>query len=152
MRRSVVVLLSVLALGGATATAAIIPAPVTPLPKVIVYKSPTCGCCAKWIDYIKAAGFPVEVHDVDDVSEFAAASGVPAALGSCHTALVQGYVIEGHVPADLIQKLLTEKPRLAGLSVPGMVVGSPGMDGTPAHSYDVVSWTRDGKTAVYAKR
>jgi len=152
MRRSLILILSLFALVGATAAAALRPAPIAPLPKVVVYKNPSCGCCSKWIDYIKAAGFPVEVHDVDDVSEFAAASGVPAALGSCHTALVQGYVIEGHVPADLIQKLLTEKPKLAGLSVPGMVVGSPGMDGNPARPYDVVSWTTDGKTAVYAKR
>jgi hypothetical protein len=152
MRRSMVALLSVLALGGATAAAAIRPAPAAPLPKVVVYKSASCGCCSKWVDYIKAAGFPVEVHDVDDIGEIAAASGVPSALGSCHTALVQGYVIEGHVPADLIQKLLTEKPKLAGLSVPGMVVGSPGMDGNPAQKYDVVSWTSAGKTAVYAKR
>jgi hypothetical protein len=118
----------------------------------VVYKNASCGCCSKWIDYLKSAGFPVEVHDVDNVSEFADASGVPSALGSCHTALVEGYVIEGHVPADLIQKLLTEKPKVAGLAVPGMVVGSPGMDGSPAQHYDVVSWTKDGKTAVYAKR
>jgi hypothetical protein len=152
MRKSVIVLLSVFALVGATAAAALRPAPLAPLPKVVVYKNASCGCCSKWIDYLKSAGFPVEVHDVDDVSEFADASGVPSALRSCHTAVVQGYVIEGHVPADLMQKLLTEKPRLAGLSVPGMVVGSPGMDGSPAQHYDVVSWSKDGKTAVYAKR
>jgi hypothetical protein len=152
MRKSLVVLLSVFALAGATAAAALRPAPLTPLPKVVVYKNASCGCCSKWIDYLKSAGFPVEVHDVDNVSEFADASGVPSALGSCHTALVEGYVIEGHVPADLIQKLLTEKPKVAGLAVPGMVLGSPGMDGSPAQHYDVVSWTKDGKTAVYAKR
>jgi len=152
MRRSVIVLLSVCALVGATTAAALRPAPATTLPKIVVYKNASCGCCGKWIDYIKTAGFPVEVHDVDDVSEFAASAGVPSALGSCHTALVQGYVIEGHVPVDLIQKLITEKPKLVGLSVPGMVVGSPGMDGSPVQHYDIVSWTRDGKTAVYAKR
>jgi hypothetical protein len=123
-----------------------------PLPTVTVYKTPTCGCCGKWVEYMKASGFKVVVHDMDDLSEIKAFNGVRPALRSCHTAIVGGYVIEGHVPADLVKKLLTEHPKVAGLAVPGMVTGSPGMEGgTPEH-YDVISWDNQGHTAVYARR
>jgi hypothetical protein len=127
------------------------PAPVA-LPTVIVYKSATCGCCSKWVDHIKAAGFTVEVHDVADVAEYADASGVPVALRSCHTAVVGGYAIEGHVPADLIKRVLAEHPKIAGLAVPGMVTGSPGMEGNRQDPYDVVAWSAGGKTSVFARR
>ncbi|MSR07147.1 MAG: DUF411 domain-containing protein [Gemmatimonadetes bacterium] len=119
---------------------------------VVVYKSPTCGCCAKWVDYMKAQGYQVTVHDMDDVDPIKDQQHVPGDLRSCHTALVGGYVIEGHVPADLIQKLIKEKSTLAGLAVPGMVAGSPGMDGGAKEAYDVVSFDKSGKTGVYAKR
>ena len=119
---------------------------------VTVHKSPTCGCCAKWVDHAKAAGFQTTVHDMADVDPIKDKNGVPGSLRSCHTALVGGYVIEGHVPADLIQKLLKERPAILGLSVPGMVMGSPGMEGAGKEAYDVVSFDKDGKTAVYAKR
>lgn len=121
-------------------------------PVMLIHKSPSCGCCAKWVDHMKAAGFATKVHDMDDVDPIKDQNKVPVALRSCHTALVGGYVIEGHVPADLIQKLMREQSKRAGLAVPGMVTGSPGMEGLTKQAYDVVSFDGDGKTGVYAKR
>jgi hypothetical protein len=120
-------------------------------PVITVYKSPTCGCCGSWVDHVKAAGFAVEVHDVDNLSDIKADAGVPANARSCHTAIVGGYAIEGHVPATTIQRLLKEKPAIAGVAVPGMPVGSPGMEvpGQPADKYDVVAFKADGSTSVY---
>lgn len=123
-----------------------------PLPTVTVYKSPTCGCCGKWIAHLRSAGFTVVAHDMDDVSGMRNSLGVPFRLASCHTARVGNYVIEGHVPADLIEKLLAEHPAIAGLAVPGMVAGSPGMEGQGTEPYDVVAWDRAGKTSTYAHR
>ena len=135
------------------AATALVRAPAAPAgPTVTVYKSPTCGCCGKWIAHLQAAGFTVVAHDTDDVNAVRSSMGVPFRLGSCHTARVGNYVIEGHVPADLITRLLTEHPAIAGLAVPGMVTGSPGMDGPGAQPYDVVAWDRAGKTSVYAHR
>lgn len=122
-------------------------------PVVTVYKSPTCGCCSKWVDHMRANGFTVEVHDMADVTPVKNEVGVPRALRSCHTAVVNGYSLEGHVPADLVHRLLKEKPKnTAGLAVPGMPMGSPGMEGATKDAYDVVAYTADGKTSVYAKR
>ena len=118
-------------------------------PVVTVYKSPSCGCCAKWIDHMRAAGFTVNVHATDDLSEVMSSFGVPSALGSCHTASVGGYVIEGHVPADLVKRLLAEHPAVTGLAVPGMVAGSPGMEQGRAQPYDVIAWDKQGHTKVY---
>ena len=117
-----------------------------------VYKSPTCGCCAKWVDHLKAHRFRVTVHDLPDLTELKAKHGVPDALQSCHTALVAGYVVEGHVPADVIQQLLKERPKVAGLAVPGMPMGSPGMEGARRDRYEVLAFTRAGETRVYARR
>lgn len=121
-------------------------------PLATVYKSPTCGCCAKWVDHLRRHGFRVEVHDTTDLEPIKARHGVPSALQSCHTAIVGDYVIEGHVPADVIQRLLRERPAVAGMAVPGMPMGSPGMEGPYREEYDVVAFTRDGSTHVYAKR
>ncbi|HXI20308.1 MAG TPA: DUF411 domain-containing protein [Gemmatimonadales bacterium] len=121
-------------------------------PVVTVYKSPTCGCCEQWVEHMRAAGFTVKAVDVADVSPYMAELGVPRSLASCHTAIVDGYVIEGHVPADLVHKLLKERPKIAGLAVPGMVTGSPGMEGNRKDPYDVIAFDLKGKTAVYAKR
>jgi hypothetical protein len=120
-------------------------------PVITVYKSPTCGCCKNWVDHVKAAGFTVEVHDLDNLSDIKADAGVPANARSCHTAIVGGYALEGHVPAATIQRLLKEKPAIAGLAVPGMPVGSPGMEvpGHPADKYDIVAFKADGSTSVY---
>ena len=121
---------------------------------VTVYKSPSCGCCQKWVDYLVASGFQVKTVDLEDMSEIKAASGVPRALQTCHTAVVEGYVVEGHVPADALKKLLHDRPKVAGIAVAGMPVGSPGMEvpGTPAQSYDVIAWDKAGKTSVFAKK
>lgn len=99
---------------------------------VTVYKSPTCGCCSEWVKHVRAGGLQVQTHDVGDVSPIRDRYGVPSALASCHTAIVAGYAIEGHVPVTDIKRLLIERPKVIGLAVPGMVVGSPGMEqGTP---------------------
>ena len=146
-RRHAIVLLALPWLFAGAAPAA------EPAPKVVVYKSPTCGCCTKWVEHLQAAGFSVTVHDVQSVEPFKERYGVPRRLASCHTAAVGGYVIEGHVPADLIRKLLAEKPAVKGLAVPGMPVGSPGMEqGNAKEPYDVVSFDENGRTAVYARR
>ena len=121
-------------------------------PVVTVYKSPTCGCCGKWIEHMQANGFEVRAVDLDDLTEVKQASGVPIPLRTCHTAIVGDYVVEGHVPADLVKKMLAEKPNAAGLAVPGMPMGSPGMEGTPKQAYDVLLFQKDGKTSVFAKR
>lgn len=119
-------------------------------PKIVVYKTPTCGCCSKWEDHLKAAGFNVVSKISDDLSPIKAKEGVPSALQSCHTGVVNGYVIEGHVPAASIKKLLAKKPKtVKGLAVPGMPMGSPGMEGPYTEKYDVISFGKDGKTSVF---
>jgi len=124
------------------------------LPTMTVYKSPTCGCCKNWIDHVKAAGFAVEVHDLDDLTEIKDEAGVPDRARSCHTAIVDGYAIEGHVPAETIKRLIKERPKVAGLAVPGMPVGSPGMEvpGQAADKYDIVAFDRSGALTVYERR
>ncbi len=123
------------------------------LPPMTVYKSPTCGCCSQWVEHAEKAGFTVKTIDTNDLATVKRNMGVPARLQSCHTVLVGSYVIEGHVPAADVKRLLTEKTKVRGLAVPGMPVGSPGMEmGSPANydRYDVVSFTADGKQAVFA--
>ncbi|MBA1158846.1 DUF411 domain-containing protein [Microvirga mediterraneensis] len=117
------------------------------LPKVVVTKDPNCGCCGGWVDHLKAAGFPVEVVTTPQVNRVKVRLGVPDDLASCHTAEVGGYVIEGHVPADAIKRLLAEKPQAKGLAVPGMPVGSPGMEvtGVANDTYDVVLFGSSGQ-------
>jgi hypothetical protein len=119
---------------------------------VIVYKSPTCGCCTKWVDHMRDSGFTVFARDTSDLEPIKRRLGVPAGRVSCHTATVRGYTIEGHVPADLIRKLIDEKSRYAGLAVPGMPMGSPGMEGLMKQDYDVLAFDRDGNVEVYARR
>ena len=119
---------------------------------VKVYKDPNCGCCAKWVEHLQENGFKVEVMDMPDLSAVKSKYGVTSELQSCHTAVVGDYAIEGHVPADLIRKMLTEKPAIAGLAVPGMPSGSPGMEGATKERYDVLTFDRAGRTTVYAQR
>jgi hypothetical protein len=118
-----------------------------------IYKTPTCGCCTKWVDYVKAAGFQTVVHDMSEVDEVKDNLGVPQALRSCHTTQVDRYVIEGHVPADDIRRLLDQKLKVAGLAAPGMPASSPGMavPGAPHEPYEVLAFQLDGKTEVYAR-
>ncbi|HEV8237625.1 MAG TPA: DUF411 domain-containing protein [Gemmatimonadaceae bacterium] len=123
--------------------------------RIAVYKSPTCGCCANWVTYMKSNGFTVDAHDVteDMLNQVKATAGVPEPLRSCHVALAGGYAFEGHVPADLVKKVLTEKSKALGLAVPGMPAGSPGMEmGTQKAAFDVMAFDRSGKVWVYAKR
>ena len=118
---------------------------------ITVFKDPDCGCCRNWVEHLRKHGFRVVVHDTSDVSGAKRTGRVPNQLRSCHTAFVNGYVIEGHVPAADIQRLLRENPRVAGIAVAGMPVGSPGMEmGAQADHYDVVAFSRDGKTHPFA--
>lgn len=121
-------------------------------PRVTVYKSPQCGCCAKWVDHLREAGFQVTALDVEDVSPVKREHGITAGIASCHTATVDGYVIEGHVPADVIARLLEERPEVKGLAVPGMPIGSPGMEGPREDPYDILAFDADGRTRVYESR
>ena len=117
---------------------------------VDVYKSPTCKCCAKWVDHMRAHGFTVNTHDVGN-KEVRESAGISTTLGSCHTALVDGYAIEGHVPAQDIKRFLKERPRAIGLTVPGMPHGSPGMEGARSDPYDVLLINKQGDTTVYSR-
>jgi len=117
---------------------------------ITVYHSPTCGCCKKWISYLQANGFTVKSIEQEDLSEIKAELGVTSKLASCHTAVIEGYVIEGHVPVADIQRLLKEKPKLAGLTAPGMPSAGPGMD-MGKDPYDVLAFDASGKTTVWAK-
>ena len=123
-----------------------------PAPVVQVYKSPTCGCCANWVTHLQKAGFTTRVTETDDVASIKAQRGVPARAQSCHTAVVDGYVLEGHVPAADVQRLLRERPAVAGLAVPGMPIGSPGMEvpGQRPQAYDVLAFDKQGQMRVYA--
>jgi hypothetical protein len=122
-------------------------------PFVEVWKSPTCGCCKDWIKHLEANGFKVRTIEVQSTAPMRAKLGMPELYGSCHTALVNGYVLEGHVPASDIRRLLAEKPRALGLAVPGMPVGSPGMDGPEyggrKDAFDVLLIGRDGSATGY---
>jgi len=122
-----------------------------PQPVIEVYKSATCGCCTHWIEHLQANGFKVNAQNVPNTAAYRTKLGVPPSLGSCHTGTIGGYALEGHVPAADIKRLLAEKPRAKGLSVPGMPMGSPGMEvqGEPADAYDVLLFQADGKTTVY---
>lgn len=123
-----------------------------PIP-MTVYKSPTCGCCKEWIKHVQKNGFSVKVIDMDDPAPMKRTAGVPLSMSSCHTALVGVYVVEGHVPADLIKKILTEKPALRGLAVPGMPLGAPGMEESgPPRPYQVMAFMKDGSSRLYASR
>jgi len=122
------------------------------LPVVEVWKSPTCGCCAKWVDHMRQSGFRVETHDTDAVDAVKDEAGVPGNARSCHTARIGGYAVEGHVPAEVIKRMLREHPQIAGLAAPGMPAGSPGMEGMTPEHYDVVAFTKDGQTSVYSKQ
>ncbi|SHK22123.1 Uncharacterized conserved protein [Roseomonas rosea] len=117
------------------------------LPKMTVTRDPNCGCCGGWITHVKSAGFPVEVVEAPDLAPLKARLGVPETLISCHTAEVDGYVVEGHVPADAVERLLIERPQATGLAVAGMPVGSPGMEvrGVPPETYEVVLFAPGGQ-------
>jgi hypothetical protein len=116
-----------------------------------VFKSPYCGCCEKWIGHMERSGFKVNAHNVNDVPAARKNLGMPDRLGSCHTAKVGGYVIEGHVPAADVQRLLKEKPKAIGLAAPGMPQGSPGMETTTPAPYETLLVLTDGSARVFAR-
>lgn len=137
---------------GSQAMAAEAPATATQeLPTVLVYKSPTCGCCNGWIEHMEEAGFTVDARDTRDLMTVKQDAGIPTQLSSCHTAIVDGYVVEGHIPAEHVKSLIADRPDVAGIAVPGMPTGSPGMEGANPQPYQVYSFTRDGQAAVYAE-
>lgn len=121
---------------------------------IVVYRSPTCGCCKAWEDHMRAAGYTVESHEVADVTPTKNEHGVPMPLRSCHTALVDGYVFEGHVPAEDVARVLAERPEIDGLAVPGMPPGSPGMDvpGRENDPFEVFAFRDGGAAEVWATR
>jgi hypothetical protein len=120
-------------------------------PKVTVYKSPSCSCCKKWAAYLEENGFEVESIEMNDLRMIKSMAGVKPSLASCHTAQVDGYAIEGHVPAEDIRRLLAERPDVKGLTVPGMPQGAPGMETGHTGHYQVLSIDNDGNTQVFAE-
>jgi hypothetical protein len=119
-------------------------------PPVTVYKDPSCGCCKKWVEYMEKSGFVVTAHDDTDMDALKDHYGVPSDVRSCHTAIIGSYVVEGHVPAGDIDSMLAKKPQIAGLAVPGMVMGSPGMEGGMSKAYTVVAFQKTGATTPFA--
>ena len=120
--------------------------------EITVFRSPTCGCCGQWIEHAKAAGFQVKDEVTEDMDAIKQRYGVPQSLTSCHTTVVGDYVVEGHIPAEDVQKLLTEKPDIAGIAVPGMPIGSPGMEsGDYTEPYTVFSFTESGEIDAFAE-
>lgn len=121
-------------------------------PLIVVFKNESCGCCKLWVAHLESAGFATQVHDIDNLGPIKERVGIPYGMGACHTAEVGGYFVEGHVPAQDIERLLSEKPDAKGLIVPGMPAGSPGME-VPSHqvqAYDVLLVAKDGTTSIYA--
>lgn len=134
---------------GLLAVALSIPSAWSEEPLVVeIWKSPQCGCCGDWIKHLKKNGFATKVNVVSDTRSARISAGIPESLGSCHTARVGGYSVEGHVPAKEIRRLLAEKPKAIGLAVPGMPQSAPGMD-RPGHPYDVLLVSTDGGTSMY---
>ena len=117
---------------------------------IVVYRSPTCGCCSKWLAHLKTHGFNVQDNVIEDVQKIKDKYGVNRALASCHTAIINGYIVEGHVPANDIKTMLRDKPDIKGLAVPGMVTGTPGMEmGGRRTPFRVVAFDKDGQVSVY---
>lgn len=120
--------------------------------EMTVYKSPYCGCCTKWVDIMKEKGFKVNTVELNNVNQVKEKVGITRKTASCHTALVDGYVIEGHVDYSAVKRMLTQKPNIVGITVPGMPIGSPGMEqGNIKHSYNVLSINKNGSLDVYEK-
>jgi len=123
-------------------------------PTMEVFKSPTCGCCAKWVDHVRAGGLAVEVTEMSDeaLASLKEKHGIPPTAQSCHTGIIDGYVVEGHVPVAEVHRLLKERPAVAGVAVGGMPLGSPGMEvpGRPAQTYNVVTFDKQGSIKVFS--
>ncbi len=142
---------TVIVIAGAVSLGGLVAAQRATTPTVEVFKSPTCGCCANWVKHLEANGFTTKVTDVEDMTTVKAKYGVPGRLQSCHTAVVNGYVLEGHVPASEVQRLIKERPAVVGVTVPGMPIGSPGMEvGNAVQPYNVLTFDKQGQTSVFA--
>ncbi len=140
--------------GAATLTLHAVPAVAATPPTIHVVKDPTCGCCTAWIDILRAAGFTVTTEDraAADLARFKQDSGIPPGLTSCHTGMVDGYILEGHIPVDDIRRLLAERPDAIGLAVPGMPYGSPGMGPeNDREAFDVILIGRDGMASLFTR-
>jgi hypothetical protein len=144
-RRNLLFLLALGSLG-------VVPASGQSKTRLSVFKDAGCGCCGLWIKHMESNGFAATATNADDMDAIKAKHGVPASLRSCHTTIVDGYVIEGHVPATYVQRLLKERPAIAGIGVPGMPIGSPGMEvaGMKPQSFDVFSFDKAGRTRIFA--
>ena len=118
--------------------------------EVVTYKDPSCGCCGSWVSHMRDNGFAVTVHDVEDMDVIKSKAGIPDDLASCHTAYIGDYLVEGHVPAADIKRMLAERPAIHGLSVPGMPMDAPGMDGGSGEPYTVLTFDLTGETSVFA--
>ena len=149
MSRTAIIVLLV----AAATTLGVLAAQRSQQPVIEVFKTPTCGCCSEWVEHMRASGFTVRATNLDDLTEVKKKHRVPDQAQSCHTGLVNGYVIEGHVPAADVHRLLRERPAIAGVAVPGMPLGSPGMDfeGVKPQPYNVMSFDTQGATRVFAK-
>ena len=123
-------------------------------PSISVWKTATCGCCGLWVEHMRQNGFETAVVDVPDLEPIKRKLGVPPSLASCHTALVNGFIVEGHIPADAVRRLLKERPAVAGIAVPGMPIGSPGMEVPGGHKqpYAIVAFDKQGKQSVFERR
>ena len=141
-RRRLLTLLGVAPLGVG------LPATAETLPEVVVHRDPSCGCCGAWAEHLRRAGFPVKIVETGDINAIKQRLGVPADLISCHTAEVGGYAVEGHVPEGAIRRLLAERPQAAGLAVPGMPIGSPGMEGGAPETYEVILFGQQGRRVL----
>lgn len=120
------------------------------MPSIVVYKTASCGCCNGWVEHLREAGFTVEARDVRDLMSVKRDAGVPVQMSSCHTAIIDGYVVEGHVPAEHVARMVEERPEIAGIAVPGMPIGSPGMEGANPEPYQVLTFGHDGTAGVFA--
>jgi len=143
--RALVLLLAVFAWTGVSSAQ-------RPQASIEVFKDPSCGCCSKWVDHLRSHGFAVTTTEHANMDELKASRGVPQRVRSCHTAVVGNYVVEGHVPAADVQRLLAQRPAIAGIGVPGMPIGSPGMEvtGMKPQAFDVIAFAKDGSTRVFA--
>ncbi|MCP1289236.1 DUF411 domain-containing protein [Chromobacterium sp. S0633] len=136
----------------AAALAVSLMSPVVAAAGGVMHKDPYCGCCSAWAEHMQQNGVALQIRNEADMSALKARLKVPADLRSCHTAEIGGYVFEGHVPADLVKKVLKDKPKIVGLAVPGMPMGSPGMEGPSKQAYQVLSFDGQGRRSVYATR
>lgn len=148
--RTLYALLACLVLAACSSNSSISSTPADP-PLMVVHKSPTCGCCQAWVDYIEKSGFTVETHDHEDMDSIKSELGLhDPSLKSCHTAVIDGYLIEGHVPVSDIKRLLEERPTALGLTAPGMPMLSPGMGSEDPQDYDVLLIDKENKSSVFS--